>query len=85
MSESNNSDDYVWHFALRSDDAPQAEAGDGLTEMVRSQISALLRCVQLTSNGRGVRVTGFRFLDDPDQDHRIQSSLVGPTPETPSE
>ncbi len=68
--------DYVWHFKLRDDDDAPGGCDEALTEMVRQQISALLRCVQLTSDGRDVRVTGFRFLGDSSREHLIRSSLT---------
>lgn len=68
------SDDYVWHFKLGAGN--EASGGDeALTEMVRLQVSALLRCLRFTSGGRDVTVTGFRFLDDPDREHLIALSL----------
>jgi hypothetical protein len=76
MSEPDHSRDYVWHFKLCEDAETPAGGDEGLTEMVRQQISALLACVQFTSEGRDVRVTGFRFLDDPSREHHIRSSLA---------
>lgn len=85
MNRSDHSDDYVWHFKLREDDGPQQGSGDALTEMVREQIAALLSCVQLTSEGQLIRVTGFRFLDDPDREHLLGSSLADAASQKPNE
>lgn len=74
-------DDYVWHFKLEADaEAPLAD--EALTEMVRRQVAALLRCLRFTSGGSDVVVTGFRFLDDPSREH-----LLAPPPrdEAPGE
>lgn len=77
MSGPQNSDDYIWHFKLKPGEL--AAGGDeALVEMVRAQIVALLRCVELTSGGQSVSVSGFRFLGDPDQEHRLSSALAGP-------
>jgi len=75
MREPEHSDDYVWHFKLQDADLVAGE-DDALTEMVRQQISALLRCLTFTSDGRDVRVTGFRFLDDPSREHLLLPSLA---------
>jgi hypothetical protein len=68
--ESEGSDDYVWHFRLGAADEAIG-GGEALTEMVRRQVSALLRCVRFTSGGRDVNVTGFRFLDDAACEHPV--------------
>jgi hypothetical protein len=81
MSEREQPQDYVWHFKLREDDDAPGAGDEALTEMVHQQIAALLRCVQFTNDGRDVRVTGFRLLDDPSQEHRIRSALDVGSPE----
>lgn len=73
MPEPERTDEYVWHFKLGPGD--EAPGDDALTEMVRRQLSALLRCVRLTSGGRDVSVTGFRFLDDPTREHQLSLML----------
>jgi hypothetical protein len=76
MREEQRRPDYVWHFKL----APGEDHGattDALTEMVRQQIEALLRCVVLTNNGEHLKVTGFRFLDEHDQEHAVRPRAGG--------
>jgi hypothetical protein len=70
------SDEYVWHFRLRDDGGVPDGGDEALVEMVHQQVSALLRCIQFTSDGRDVTVTGFRFLDDASREHRIRSALA---------
>ena len=73
MGEQHEPPDYVWHFKL-SDDVAGGRTPDALTEMVRQQVRALLRCVILTSEGgRDVAVTGFRFLDEPEREYAFYS------------
>jgi hypothetical protein len=67
--------DYVWHFKLL-DEVTAAEPGDALTGMVRRQITALLRCLAFTIDGADVRVTGFRFFEDPDHVHPLDPGLA---------
>lgn len=76
IPDENPADEYVWRFKLAGahDAGPD---GDALTEMVRQQVSALLRCVVLTHEGDEVRVSGFRLLCDPEQEHALGSSLGG--------
>ena len=74
MHDHDDTADYVWHFKLEEAEAGQSD--DALAEMVRRQISALLRCVGFTSDGQDVRVTGFRFLDDPTREHLVPPSLA---------
>jgi hypothetical protein len=62
--------DYVWHFKF-SDDRPPDPTADALAEMVREQLRALLGCVVLTRNGSELRVTGFRFLGDLENEHLL--------------
>ena len=76
MSEPEHSADYVWHFKLLEDDDSSAGGEEALTAMVSRQVTALLRCIQFTSDGQDVRVTGFRFLDDPSHEHGIRPSLA---------
>lgn len=61
---------YVWHFKLAPDTETSPEA-DRLTGMVRHQVGALLRCVIFTDHGAEVKVTGFRFLGQPDVEHSL--------------
>jgi len=61
--------DYVWHFKLTP--ASLEDDGERLTAMVRAQLAALLSCVKLTDDGNDVKVTGFRFLGEPDVEHDI--------------
>ena len=72
MSEEQKRPDYVWHFKLAPGEDHGSQA-DALTEMVRQQIEALLRCVVLTNNGVHLKVTGFHFLDERDQEHTVHS------------
>jgi hypothetical protein len=74
MREPDHDEDYIWHFRLRLGDL-SGGGDDALTEMVRGQVAALLRCITLTSDGRDVTVTGFRFLADPGRNHPIPSLL----------
>ena len=67
--------DYVWHFKLSSGEDERLHP-DALTEMVRQQLKALLGCVVLTGDGVKLRVTGFRFLADPDAEHAIYPEVV---------
>jgi hypothetical protein len=64
VPEPTHNDDYVWHFRL-SGPATTEQGCDALTEMVRDQVEALLRCLTFTEDGRDVRVTGFRLLNSP--------------------
>ena len=63
---------YTWHFKL----TPEPPQGDDerLTAMVRSQLTALLRCITLTDHGTNVKVTGFRFLGEPDVEHDVYAT-----------
>jgi len=71
--------DYVWHFRLTH--GPGEDPGsDPLVEMVRAQVAALLRCVVLTERGVDLKVTGFRFLGEPEVEHPVLTEgLAGPT------
>jgi hypothetical protein len=62
--------EYVWHFKLMTDDR-RGVKDDKLREMVRNQLAALLRCVTLTDRGANLKITGFRFLDEPNVEHAI--------------
>ena len=75
MSEYSERPDYVWHFKLSGDAAEGAEA-DALTEMVRRQLRALLRCVTLKSDGVDLKVTGFSFLGEPEREHAVYPELA---------
>ncbi len=73
MNEIAGEAEYVWHFKL-SADTGGIGAGDGLTGMVREQLQALLRCVILTDHGANLKVTGFRFLDEPGVVHSLHAN-----------
>jgi hypothetical protein len=66
--------EYVWHFKL-STTASEGGVDDALSEMVREQVAALLRCITFTSSGVDVGVTGFRFLDAPETEHTLRPAL----------
>jgi len=57
--------DFIFRFKL---DEIQDEKvyDDPLTEMVRSQLAALLDVVVLTENDKPVKVDGFKFINDLD-------------------
>jgi hypothetical protein len=57
--------DFIFRFKL---DEIQDEKvyDDPLTEMVRSQLAALLDVVVLTENDKPVNVNGFKFINDLD-------------------
>lgn len=74
MTESHERPDYVWHFKL-SKDTDETQDPEALTAIVREQVRALLRCVTLTNDGADLKVTGFRFLDEPDREHIIRPTL----------
>jgi hypothetical protein len=78
MDEHSEQSDYVWHFRL-TEPLRSGEDVDAMTEMVRDQVEALLRCLTFTDGGRNVRVTGFRFLNG-GGDVRLRSSLSEGTP-----
>jgi hypothetical protein len=84
MNESDGYPEYVWHFKLSSD-GESARDGDALAEMVRDQVTALLQCVVFTSGGVDLKVTGFRFLDEPDREHAILPKLPTRQPSDDSE
>jgi hypothetical protein len=72
VDEHAGNSDYEWHFKIRDDYAHDVTAADEiLTAMMRSQLKALLRCVILTNKGENLRVTGFRLLDEPEEEHPI--------------
>jgi hypothetical protein len=71
MSTPHREDEYIWHFRLEEQGESPTESEEALTEMVRQQIAALLRCLQFMSDGRPVAITGFRFLADPAREHYI--------------
>jgi hypothetical protein len=77
MSESDERPDYVWHFKLPGGATKDADV-DALAEMVRQQVKAVLRCVTLTGHGVALRVTGFRFMDEPGREHALDSDLGTP-------
>jgi hypothetical protein len=70
MSDSPDHSDYEWHFKLSSGDGDRLHP-DTLTEMARRQVKALLSCVVLRADGADLKVTGFRFLAEPDVEHAI--------------
>ena len=76
MTEHAGYTEYEWHFKLDNEHEEDVSAADeALTAMVRSQLEALLKCVILTNKGENLRVTGFRLLDTPDQEHPILRGL----------
>lgn len=76
MNEYQDLPDYVWHIKLSGDEEDSVHE-DVLAEMLRRQLKALLGCVELTSNGESVKVTGFRLLADPDRDYAIYAISPG--------
>lgn len=74
MTVSQDHQDYVWHFKL-SEDGERDAQGDALTEMVRRELRALLGCVVLTHRGQNVKVTGFRFLGESNEEHAIHTEV----------
>lgn len=75
MSESPDDSEYEWHFKLSAEGGDRLHP-DALTEMARQQVKALLSCVVLTTDGVDLRVTGFRFLADPDAEHAIYADVL---------
>jgi hypothetical protein len=65
-----SSPDYVWHFKLSGDEQDGHE-NDALTEMLRRQLQAILGCVVLTGGDADLRITGFRFLCEPETEHAL--------------
>jgi hypothetical protein len=84
MAAMDDSSDYVWHFELPERESPAspgaAATEDAVTEMVRRQVAALLRCVVFTHDGEDVSVTGFRFMDQSGVEHAIPTALGSPSP-----
>jgi hypothetical protein len=75
MIDRTDETDYVWHFRLRA--AENLTVGpEALTQMVQQQLRALLRSVVLTRDGVDVKVTGFRFLDEPAGEHPLRPEVV---------
>jgi len=64
--------DFVFRFKLDPDTPGGTAYNDPLTELVRSQLEALLEVVVLTSGGKEVRgVDGFRFMKHLDRQYQI--------------
>lgn len=68
--------DFVFRFKLDQDAPGDTVYDDPLTELVRSQLEALLEVVVLTRNGEEVRgVDGFRFMKHLDRQYRIYPEI----------
>lgn len=64
--------DFVFRFKLDPDDSGETGYDDPLTELVRSQLEALLEVVVLTRGGEELRgVDGFRFMKHLDRQCQI--------------
>jgi hypothetical protein len=64
--------DFVFRFKVGEDGAGEAVYDDPLTELVRSQLEALLEVVVLTRGGEELRgVDGFRFMKHLDRQYGI--------------
>jgi hypothetical protein len=64
--------DFVFRFKLDQDDPGDTVYDDPLTELVRSQLEALLEVVVLTRGDEEIRgVDGFRFMKHLDRQYRI--------------
>lgn len=75
-TQANDSRDYIWHFKL-PERRQECGPDDAQTEMLRRQLQAILGCVVLTSNGADVRITGFRFLREPETEHELYPDRFG--------
>ncbi len=64
--------DFVFRFKLEEDAPDGTVYDDPLTELVRSQLEALLEVVVLTRGDKEIRgVDGFRFMKHLDRPYRI--------------
>lgn len=64
--------DFVFRFKLDQDTPGNTAYDDPLTELVRSQLEALLGVVVLTRDGEEIRgVDGFRFMKHLDRQYHI--------------
>ncbi len=64
--------DFVFRFKLDRESTGDAVYDDPLTELVRSQLEALLEVVVLTRGGEELRgVDGFRFMKQIDRPFEI--------------
>jgi len=67
-----NGEDFKFRFKIGEDAPGDAVYDDPLTELVRSQLEALLDVVVLTRNGEEVRgLDGFRFMKHLDRQYHI--------------
>ncbi len=64
--------DYIFRFKI--DSSQGEENPEPLVDFVRCQLADLLKIVVLTHNGKRVRVTGFRFVNDTETEHKIWMS-----------
>jgi len=68
----NENKDFVFRFKVDPENAGDTVYDDPLTELVRSQLEALLGVVVLTRNGEEVRgVDGFRFIKHLDRQYQV--------------
>jgi len=64
--------DFVFRFKVGEEGASEAVYDDPLTELVRSQLEALLEVVVLTRGSEELRgVDGFRFMKHLDRQYQI--------------
>jgi len=65
-------EDFVFRFKVDGETPRDPVYDDPLTELVRSQLEALLEVVVLTRDGEELRgVDGFRFMKHLDRQYRI--------------
>lgn len=62
--------DYIFRFGIET---PQdgTKNDEPLVDFVRCQLEDLLKIIVLTHDGKRVRVTGFRLLNDEEREHRL--------------
>lgn len=71
-SPAGEGEDFIFRFKVAEDAPGDPVYDDPLTELVRSQLEALLDVVVLTRDGEEVRgVDGFRFMKHLDRQYRI--------------
>lgn len=64
--------DYIFRFKI--DSSQDGNKSEPLVDFVRCQLADLLQIIVLTHNGKRVRVTGFRFVNDTETEHKIWMS-----------
>ena len=65
-------EDFVFRFRVDPQGGGKGVYEDPLTELVRSQLEALLRLVVLTRGGEEIRgVTGFKFMKQLERNYPI--------------